>query len=65
MSTHSRTFTATAAVVFALVALGHLLRAVLGLELVVGDVAVPLWVSVVATIVTGGLSLMVWREARG
>jgi hypothetical protein len=65
MSINSRPFTAIAAVVFALVAIGHLLRAVFGLEFVVGDFAVPLSVSVVATIIAGGLSLMVWRESRG
>lgn len=64
MSTKSRPFTAIAAGVFALVALGHLLRAVFGLEVVVGHVAVPLSVSVVATILAGGLALMVWRESR-
>lgn len=65
MSTNPRPFTAIAAVVFALVAIGHLLRAAFGLELFVGEFAVPLSVSVVATILAGGLSLMVWRESRG
>jgi hypothetical protein len=65
MSTQSRPFTALAAVVFALVALAHLLRAAFGLDVVVGGYAVPLSVSVLATIVAGGLALLVWREAHG
>lgn len=64
MSTSSRPFTAIAAVLLALVALGHLLRALFGLGLVVGGYAVPVSVSVVATVVAGGLALLLWREAR-
>jgi len=64
MSTRSRPFTTLAAVVFGLVALGHLLHAVFGLEVVVGHAAVPLSVSVTATILAGGLALMLWRESR-
>lgn len=64
MSTESRPFTAVAAVVFALVAVGHLLRALFGLEFIVCGYAVPVWVSLVGTIVAGGLSLMLLRESR-
>ena len=46
----------------ALVAVGHLLRVALGVALVIGDVAVPMWPSVVVVLVTGTLSVMLWRE---
>lgn len=65
MPTGPRPFTSVAVAVFALVAVGHLLRAVFGLEFVVGGYAVPIWVSVAGAVVAGGLSFMVWRESNG
>jgi hypothetical protein len=65
MSTESRPFAAVAVALLALVAVGHLLRVVLGLEVVVGGYAVPMWVSVVATLVAGGLSVLLRRESSG
>jgi hypothetical protein len=56
-------FSTVAAVVFALVALAHLLRLVYGWEVTLAGWLVPLWVSVVGLIVAGGLAAMVWREA--
>jgi hypothetical protein len=64
MSSNLKPFTVLAAVVFALVALAHLMRVVFGLEVVVGDVVVPLSVSVIATLVAACLSFMIWRESR-
>jgi hypothetical protein len=57
-------FSTIAAVVFALVALVHLLRLVYGWEVTLAGWVVPLWLSVVGLIVAGGLSALVWREAR-
>ena len=57
-------FSTVAAVVFALVALVHLLRLVYGWEVTLAGWVVPLWVSVVGLIVAGGLAALVWREAR-
>src|SRR5262249_47692669 len=42
-------------VIFAVVALAHLLRIVMGWPVVVGDWAVPMWVSWVGFVVAGGL----------
>jgi hypothetical protein len=56
-------FSTVAAVVFALVALAHLLRLVYGWEVTLAGWVVPLWVSGVGLIVAGGLAAMVWREA--
>lgn len=51
-----------AAFVLALMALAHLLRLVLGVNLVVGGASIPSWVSTVAFIVFALLSLLLWRE---
>lgn len=56
-------FTRIAAFIFGIVALGHLYRVIAGLEFVVGDWAVPVWVSVMAVIISGVLSVMLWRES--
>ncbi len=47
----------------ALVALAHFLRLALQVELVAGGVRVPLWLSALACVVTGGLAIMLWRES--
>ena len=57
-------FTTIAVIVFAILAAGHLYRFIRGLEVVVNDRTVPLWVSAVLGIVAAVLALMVWRESR-
>ncbi len=57
--------TALIATVFlGLVALAHLLRLVLGVEVIAGGVTIPLWLSAVACVFTGGLAVLLWREGR-
>lgn len=58
-------FSTIAAVILALVALMHLLRLVYGWQVTFAGWVVPLWVSAIGLIVAGGLSALVWREARG
>ena len=56
---------ALVAVIFlALVALVHLFRVALRLQATVGGTDIPMWMSVVACIFTGGLAIMLWRESR-
>jgi len=50
--------------VLAMVAIGHLLRLVFGVEIRVGGILVPLWVSVIAFIVPAGLVVALWWENR-
>jgi hypothetical protein len=50
--------------VLAMVAVGHLLRLVLGVEIRVGGILIPLWVSVIACVVPAGLAVALWRENR-
>jgi len=57
-------FTTVAVVVFALVALVQLLRVVLGWDVSINGVHIPLWASLIASVVAAGLAVMVSREAR-
>lgn len=52
------------ALFLALVALAQFLRLVLQVKVVAGGVRIPLWASVVACVVTGGLAILLWRESR-
>ena len=55
----------TVVVVFlSLLALVQLLRVLLGWGVVVNGIAIPMWASVIAVLVAGGLALLLWREAR-
>ena len=50
-----------AGIIFAIFALGHLLRLIKQAEVLVAGHQIPMWTSVVALIVAGGLSLWLWR----
>lgn len=54
-----------ASIVFALVAVAHLVRAILGTSIEIGGWAVPHWLSVVAVAGAGALSMLLWRERGG
>ena len=53
--------TATVAIL-ALVAVVHLVRLLAGWSASVNGIDIPMWVSVVALVVAGGLALGLWRE---
>lgn len=53
-----------ASILLAAVSLAHLLRIVVGAQVTVADRVIPIWVSGVAFVVTGGVAIMLWREAR-
>lgn len=57
-------YTNIAVVLFSLIALLQLLRVLLGWEVTVNGVAIPLWASGVAFVVASGLAAMVWWERR-
>ena len=57
-------FTTIAVGIFAFVALLHILRLVFGWEATFQGGVVPAWVSVLGTIIAGGLAIMLWRESR-
>jgi hypothetical protein len=55
-------FTLAAVAVFSIIALVQLLRLLMGWEVTIQGLAVPLWASGVAVVVAGGLAVTVWRE---
>lgn len=57
-------FTIIAVVLFLLIALLQLLRFILGWEVLIKGVTVPVWVSGIAFVIAAGLAVMVWRETR-
>jgi hypothetical protein len=57
-------YATAAAVLLGVVALAHLYRLIQPFDVVVAGWAVPQWVSAVALVVTGGISVMLWRESR-
>jgi hypothetical protein len=57
-------FTAIAIVLFAVVAIAHVLRLFAGWEVIVNGLEIPVWLSLPASIVAAGLAAMLWREAR-
>jgi len=60
----TKPFTLIAVVLLSLIALLQLLRFVLGWEVTVDGVTVPVWVSGIAFVIAAGLAVMVWRETR-
>ena len=61
----SKSFTWIAAAIFALMAVVHIIRLFTNFQLIVGSHRIPMWVSIVAIVVTALLSWMLCREARG
>ena len=59
-----RTPVLIAVVIFAIVAVLHLLRLISGWDAIVGTYVVPMWVSVVGVIFPGGLALWLWRDSK-
>jgi hypothetical protein len=56
-------FIAGAAVIFALVAIAHAIRLWFGWAVVIDGIDIPLWVSWVALLIAGGLTIGLRREA--
>lgn len=57
-------FTVLAVLFFAIVALVHLLRLVVGWEVTFNGAAVPVWLSAGGMVVAGGLAAGLWWESR-
>jgi hypothetical protein len=49
---------------FALIAVAQLTRTVLGLPAQVGSFVIPVWFSLVAGVITGGLAIWAFRSGR-
>jgi hypothetical protein len=52
----NKTYYKLAAIIFLIVALGHLVRIINGWEAVINDVEIPMWISVAAVLIAGYLS---------
>lgn len=50
--------------VLCFIALGHLLRLILGIEIVAAGKMIPVWISVLGVIVPAALAAALWRESR-
>lgn len=57
-------FTLISVVFLSLLALLQLTRALLGWEVTVNGIVIPVWVSGIAFVIAGTLALMLWRESR-
>jgi hypothetical protein len=57
-------FTVVAAIIFAVVALVHLLRLMYGWVVNVAGGSVPMWASVVGLVIAGVLAAGLWWESR-
>ena len=62
MHAMKKPFTVVAVVIFAIVAVVHLLRFVLGWNANIAGTEIPMWASVVALVIAGGLAIGLWRE---
>ncbi len=58
-------YTWAAAALLSLIAIGHVLRLVFGVEVVIGGMLIPVGVSIPVVVVFGGLAIMLWRESQG
>jgi hypothetical protein len=58
-----KTFALVAGVIFALVALLHVLRLFMGWPAMIGSWSVPMWLSWVGLVVAGGMSVLGLRLA--
>ena len=56
-------FTTIAVILFSLIALLQLLRVILGWEVTVNGMIIPVWASGIAFVVAAALAGMLWREA--
>ena len=54
--------TTLSAILLMIVALAHAARVLAGIPMTVGTVTIPMWPSVVGTLVPAVLSVMLWRE---
>lgn len=61
---NQKTFSTVIGVIFSVIAVLHLLRAVLGWNAVIGSFAVPIWLSWVAAVVAAFLAYSAFKLAK-
>ena len=60
----NKPFTLIAVLVFSLVSLLQLLRLLLGWDITINGITIPLWASGISCVLAAALAVMVWREWR-
>lgn len=60
----TKPFTSITVVFLVLIALVQLLRFILGWEVMLNGVTIPVWASGFAFVIAAGLAVMLWREMR-
>jgi hypothetical protein len=60
----ARPFTTIAALIFLVMALLHVYRLATHFQVILGSHTIPMWVSYVAIVVTGGLAYGLYKESR-
>jgi hypothetical protein len=58
MAMDAKTFSVVAGVIFAVVALFHVVRIFMEWTVIIGGWSIPMWVSWIALVVAGGLALL-------
>jgi hypothetical protein len=59
-----KSVTVVAIIFLALISVGHLLRLAFQVAVTAAGIIIPMWMSAVACIFTGGLAIMLWAENR-
>ena len=59
-----KTGTLLAMIFLVVFAVFHLLRLLFGVTIVIGGTTVPIWVSILAFLVSAILAVMLWREGK-
>jgi len=57
-------FTTVAIAIFTIVAVVHLFRILLGWEVIIHGIVIPMWASYLGLVIAGGLAFLLWRESR-
>jgi hypothetical protein len=57
-------FTAVAIFIFALIAVGHLLRAITSAEMIIGGISIPVFLSWPVAVIACLMAYMLWWETR-
>jgi hypothetical protein len=60
----TKPFTSITVVFLAVIALVQLLRFILGWEVMLNGVTIPVWASGFGFVIAAGLAVMLWREMR-
>ena len=55
--------TMLAVIVLGAISIGHLLRLLLAVEVIVGGARIPMWMSGLGCVFTGGLAVALWLES--